>query len=465
MVAENLTGTAAARAKVTVEGPNGVGRRTLWTDSTGQFAFPGLAGGVYFLTAEKTGYAPAYFGQRGTAGRGSPIALDERSEFFASVRLRRLAAVSGRVVDENGAGIPGVTVHAYRQGPPVRAVAYGVSDDRGDYRIGGLKAGRYWIRTGTKQLEDGSGLLPTYYGNSVSASQAPLVTAELDGERRDLEIAPRSGRLSSLTVIVSGSVAGTVTLQNEVTRRSGGVGPGAPARFEELEPGAYTIRVEAQAESRRLSAYREVVLARESESVTVDLAASPTLELRCRAPGGRAAGEGAVSGFLRPAGEPEGAPMERVTCGQTVQVAPGEWDLALRVQLTHFVASATNVRPGEQTYRVRLAPAQTLAVEVVVRDAPASVEGKVVTRDGVAAMGAPVVLRAQGDLLIRMGGERRVEADEGGKFRFEGLPPGRYEVYSSFGAGGEEEGGVVPRQVVVVEEGEKKILEIRLQEG
>ncbi|MDX2150357.1 MAG: carboxypeptidase-like regulatory domain-containing protein [Bryobacteraceae bacterium] len=444
---------------MTVEGPNGVNRQSVFTDQSGQFHFPGLPAGLYFLKGEKTGYAPTPFGQRGNAPRGAPLVLEGNSEFFATLRLRRLGAVNGRVLDENGAGLPGITVYAYRQGPPLRIAAAGTSDDRGVYRIAGLRADRYLIRTGARTLEDGTGVLPTYYGDSIAASGARLLTVKLDADLSQIDIVPQAGRLSSLIVVVDSADEGTVTLRGEATKRSAGAGGGAVARFEELEPGSYTLHFEAG----KLSAFREVTLARENESVTLDPAPAPTLTVRCREPGGGTAPPGALSAFIRPLAEGETSQMQRIACGETIAVQPGEWELLLAAQLTHFVASVTNVRPGESSYRLRLLPSQQQNVEVLVSAKPASVSGEVKTSDGAPAIGVPVMLQAQGDLAARLGGERRIEADEKGRYQFLGLPPGRYEIYISYGS--EEEGASLPRkQVVVVEEGEKKILDIRLQE-
>jgi hypothetical protein len=101
------------------------------TSQSGQFVFATVPSGTYLLTAMRNAYFPAAYGQRLPAGRGAPISIGADSTHFAELRMRHKGALTGRVLDENGVGSPGVPVVAYRARLPLRTAGSSTSDDRG----------------------------------------------------------------------------------------------------------------------------------------------------------------------------------------------------------------------------------------------------------------------------------------------------------------------------------------------
>jgi hypothetical protein len=118
--------------------------------------------GLYFLIASREGYFPAAYGQRLPAGRGVPLSTSADSTLTTELRMRHKGALTGRVLDENGVGASGVPVVAYRAQLPLRTAGRAIADDRGVFRIAGLAPGKYWVRSGTHILEDGTGWIPTF---------------------------------------------------------------------------------------------------------------------------------------------------------------------------------------------------------------------------------------------------------------------------------------------------------------
>src|SRR5580658_6393340 len=104
----------------------------------GTFLINNVPVGQYLLVANRPGYFPAAYGQKRPEGQGTPIEVTRDSDLFSDLRMRRQGAITGRVLDENGIGIEGVSVAAYRDRLPLRAGGRSVSDDRGIYRIHGL---------------------------------------------------------------------------------------------------------------------------------------------------------------------------------------------------------------------------------------------------------------------------------------------------------------------------------------
>ena len=92
--------------------------------------------------------------------------------------MRHKGALTGRVLDENGVGTPGVPVVAYRARLPLRTAGSSTSDDRGVFRIGGLEPGRYWVRSGAHTLEDRTGWLPTFAPEEGEVRNARLFVSQ-----------------------------------------------------------------------------------------------------------------------------------------------------------------------------------------------------------------------------------------------------------------------------------------------
>jgi protocatechuate 3,4-dioxygenase beta subunit len=114
----------------------GVGTPVVLTDDDGRFTLT-IPAGATRLAASKTGY-----------GRSDmPVTAGGQT---VDIRLQRAAAVSGRVVDEVGEPIQGARVTAARNASPGSADAPAAgtfTDDRGEYRLAGLAAGRYVVAT------------------------------------------------------------------------------------------------------------------------------------------------------------------------------------------------------------------------------------------------------------------------------------------------------------------------------
>ena len=117
------------------DGPRGV-----LTDDEGRFEIP-IGDGLTTLIASKGGYAPASI-------EINRKTVTPRTEI--TIQLPRGAAVSGRLIRSVGDPVVGARMVARRvdadakAGDPANSVE-GFTDDRGEYRISGLMAGRYEV--------------------------------------------------------------------------------------------------------------------------------------------------------------------------------------------------------------------------------------------------------------------------------------------------------------------------------
>jgi hypothetical protein len=121
------------------------------TDVEGHFSFQ-LAPGIYRLWVERNGFARQVFGALSPAGEGTAITLARGQQSgLITLRMVPLGAIAGRVLDEDGEPIQSAGIQvlrfSYANGHrQLISVAGASSNDRGEYRVFGLRAGRYLLQ-------------------------------------------------------------------------------------------------------------------------------------------------------------------------------------------------------------------------------------------------------------------------------------------------------------------------------
>jgi protocatechuate 3,4-dioxygenase beta subunit len=156
-------GRPVRRARAYVSAPQlPEGRGTL-TDDNGLFELTELPAGRYTLTVSKTGFVTLSYGQRRPLQAGTPLQLDEGQQMEGiEFRLPRGSVIAGRVLDELGDAMPGVSVrvmrYQYAQGERQLVPAGGAqTDDQGAYRVWGLNPGEYYINAVAQNFNFGPG--------------------------------------------------------------------------------------------------------------------------------------------------------------------------------------------------------------------------------------------------------------------------------------------------------------------
>jgi hypothetical protein len=169
------------------------------------------------------------------------------------LKLTPVGSILGRVVDAGGSPLEGVSVEAIRGG---RAAQSGTTDDRGQYRIGGLAPGKYRVRAklsemplppeirtdGTKEIHYAA----TYHPGVIEerAARRIEVGPATDVPGIDISLVPTP------IVRAAGTVAGVpegtknVMLQVRKLDTSTGAQVKPDGSFEiwRLDPGKYTLR-------------------------------------------------------------------------------------------------------------------------------------------------------------------------------------------------------------------------------
>ncbi|HET9269209.1 MAG TPA: carboxypeptidase-like regulatory domain-containing protein [Vicinamibacterales bacterium] len=244
-VVEAGAGKPIPGARVAIFSNRGVRPEAVVADSQGRFFFANLPAGTYSMDAAMPGYQAAV----AASGRAIPLADGERVT-SARIRLVRLAVVSGTVRDQAGDPATGTEVVALRRGivngrPELVRSGQTRADDRGAYRIGGLRPGEYIVcacardvipfdgvllttiasqpaqlltlaARAIKQGADVAGLddtlrtyPPTFYPNSTTIAQAERVAVTAGEERSGIDVSVAAVRAARVSGAITGATGPT----------------------------------------------------------------------------------------------------------------------------------------------------------------------------------------------------------------------------------------------------------------
>ena len=186
------------------------------SDSEGHFSIQ-VPAGSYRLWVERPGFARQNYGARTSEGAGTAVTLAPGQQLRdLALKMVPLGAISGRVLDEEGDVIQGVSVQVLRYSfadgkKQLIPVSAGSSNDRGEYRIYSLPAGRYFLMAKppglplTHAMEKG-GLIPEaqeplaalYYPGVLDLTAASQIALPEGGEAADIDF--RIRRVRAVTV-------------------------------------------------------------------------------------------------------------------------------------------------------------------------------------------------------------------------------------------------------------------------
>ena len=446
VVLEWASGKPLSRTIVHLQPVPGGGSQTrpLQTRSgrSGQFQFVSVPDGLYLLETQREGFLPAAYGQRRPTSYGTPIAVTKDFALFAELRAHRMGALTGTVLDENSVGLPRVNVVAYRAQLPLRVAGRGVADDRGIYRISGLGLGKYWVRTVSHTLDDGTGLLPVFGPESREPRDALIHEVRFDNDTTDANIRPEPGALSSLSgAIVCDRAADspvTLTLSSEFSRQTtAGVCAGAYS-FGGLAPAMYEVFATYADGSG--SGFAERFIGQNTQMPMQIVSTDPVnIEVR------NAATRAPLRIPVKLTGRRDdlsGAEPAREVPLPSARLAAGYWEFTAAVGPAHYVTSIgsdyNDIRRTRRTTRafewfpVLLEPSRGGdRIRITVSERAAQLSG-VATNEGKRVPGLPVFLwPVKEDTRRMLGGPRQVLTDIEGRYRFTGLPPGEYRVLAT----------------------------------
>jgi carboxypeptidase family protein len=265
------TGRPLRRARITINAPElgSDSRRTTSTSVDGRFEFKDLPAARYRVSVTRGGYLPLDYGQRRPGEQGRPVHVaDAQVIEKIDFSLPRMGLITGRITDETGEPIEGVSVYSMRllyfEGRR-KLVPVGSSnvttDDVGEYRILRLPPGTYFVMASTKETwtvaENGRetvfGYMPTYFPGAAKSAEARRITLGIGQEAAgtDISLVPgRAPKVSGHAVDSQGRPFARVDLREEVRGlgfASFRGGPSAPVAADgtftiaDVPPGEYTV--------------------------------------------------------------------------------------------------------------------------------------------------------------------------------------------------------------------------------
>jgi uncharacterized protein (DUF2141 family) len=434
------------------------------TDSAGQFRLKDVPPGDYIVVADRTGYFRAE--DNPTRIRVAPKAA------IRGVALRMIigGSISGRIVDINNQGLGGARVTAQQPGYLTsgqrqlqdRSASFFTTDDRGDYRITGLRPGTYYVRA---SMDFWASDAAAYYpGTRDELAAAPIVVREAQDSIASFPLEVKLMPVFTISGVVTSGIAGVL---NEPVPRifvsQGGDGgtyydnradDRSNGRFEirNIFAGAYELYPEARDADGRLYTSRTSIDVVDKNIESLALPAVPIVDVRGRVllngevPGGRLQGQNnalnietvrGLSRFLiymsvNLGNATANPPLDRETGEFTIAgMPPGVYKLSVvgmppdayledlrqgNVSVYNEGFTVTD-RPGDPIQALLATPGAR--VEGIVRDA------KREPAPTVRVVLIPEASRRHDRVRFRF-----ISSDKDGKFVLRGIPPGNYKIFA-----------------------------------
>jgi protocatechuate 3,4-dioxygenase beta subunit len=174
-----------ATAQLTDE--RGVVRHRANTGLDGQFELAKVPAGTWTLSAVATGFASVDASVTRPTGAGIRVTVKDGDRIRQDIRLARISAIEGRVIDEFGDPAPGVVVQVAQKAPAVGLSRFltsaaigatGMTDDRGWFRAPGLFPGDYYLIAVPQPFEKSwmTGFAPTFFPGTTAADSATPIS-------------------------------------------------------------------------------------------------------------------------------------------------------------------------------------------------------------------------------------------------------------------------------------------------
>ena len=456
------------------------------TDEKGHFEFTDLAPGIYYVRATHTGMVL----KGGEQFNGVLVKLQAGEPQNLTLIMLPSGAITGRVLNEEGEPMQNVSVAALRYvymvtGRHLTEAKKATSDDKGEYRLFGLKPGSYLLLADTARpnFENGdvTGIAigtghpagaakkeqkvyaPTYYQNESSPDQAsPIVLKPGEETRADFNLVrvPAhhiSGKISGITAPKSDDKPEELRCFVMATRQGSRfpvaftlIGKDSSFDIGPVAPGKYTISATQQSSDHAVSGSKDVTVnAADVTGITIALDAGPRqITGVVRAESDTKIDYSKLFVVLVPA-DSEGS-SESAEFGDLFQSGSAtsevgkdgsfKLDISPSTKLYQLVLSArstgledwftSRVVAGGKDVLVsgfKITESEPRTLEVVVSDKGAAIEGTALNAEKKPFPNAEVIA-VPSDPKLRKHFEliQKTTADQEGRFKLRGVRPGEY---------------------------------------
>ena len=428
------------------------------SDHNGRFIFSKAKPGHFYLAGEAEGYLKNFLVQNGKGGSDFDLHAGVSRSF--RLVLWPEGTISGRIVDENGKPIAGIEVSAIRDdsslgrrfisqyqywgGPSDRA-----TDKNGEFTIGELKPGRYYVEAGIApwRKNDGTllkaGYIPAYYPGSSTLAAASVLCIGA-GEQRKVEFQLKPAP----TYSASGKIELPPNFKRDFEplwglRREDGqyYGQWTDEEFDHpsgiwdirnLPSGTYNLEIQTGIYDTDLVANKSFKITdTDVNDLVLPMRLRFSLRAKVRLPEGfHPSTPYSVLFKLEPDGTSEltedGQPVAKN--GEVVfnRLQPGRYRLYLFTDDPVYIQSARLAGQDALHDGLSLHGPSNDALDITLAIANSELDGVVDGDDGIPVPGAEVKLIAQGEDAPYV--FRSVVADAKGHFVVKGVPPGDYNL-------------------------------------
>jgi uncharacterized surface anchored protein len=443
----NQSGEVLARARVTLQPVGGAYREIRFeTGANGDFAFPNLEPGRYWLIATHNGYLRFSSPTPLTASAGQRIT-------GLQVKLTREGTLSGTIVDQDGEPVPTARVDLLNEKWDHLSSTQVRPD--GSFVIGDARAGNYYVSVhhmpqlpiGTRQISGPrEGYIDTYYPGVTNPAKAALIRVEAGAQIHDLNfriVKSTVSRVRGRVVDGNGAPVSEAILEliavNSGFNMSAFTSTDGSFEFSQLPPGDYVLTASNQGQTPstfRMGHERFTVGTNDIDGIVVHLNPTLTLSGSVTMEGG---GSLARSRIWLDSGEAQwlhGGNADVNADGTYLlqAVDPGVFLVQVSVRppgaYLKSVRWGGELQPGNVLDLTREAPgqntqdhaAQQKKLELMLSPHAAQLSGVVHDPKGAIAEGALITLRSAG---------RDIDTDRtdsSGEFTFRDLAPGGYQL-------------------------------------
>jgi len=434
------------------------------TESSGHFSIPEIEPGRYSIFVTRTGFTLAK--QSGPKKNATPSVLTLNAGQVMkdiSFTMAPQAVISGRVVDEDNEPVSyaGVSCMRYQYtsgNKTLRSSGSASTNDKGEFRLFGLSAGKCYISAMLRPNDFGGGheirketgneqsYVTTYYPSGVSPAAAIAVNVTAGAEVSGIDIR----LLRAKSVHISGTVTNLPKLASSVNvtlnPRDNDIWTGqrrtnvdARGRFiiRDLAPGAYTLTATDWQENEARTATTLVDISDSHiEGLQLALGTDPEISGKLVIEGAPAPATGNTApanvNLMQEEGLPFGNQGGSVKDdGGFVLKSIGAARYRLRVFNLPQGAYVKRVQMGEQEIRGGVIDfrsgvnARDMTITISLNGG--QVEGVVRDNDQPSANAAVVLI--PGDPALR-NAYASVVTDQNGHYIFRGVAPGKYKLYA-----------------------------------
>ncbi|HXB21589.1 MAG TPA: carboxypeptidase-like regulatory domain-containing protein [Candidatus Solibacter sp.] len=433
----------------------------VWTraDDTGRFLFKNVGPGTYRLSGDRQGF----FTENRKNATQALVDVSARDHLTnVLVRLLPFSVVAGRIVDEKNDPIQNVEMRLYawdyvRGRRLLGSKASAVTDDRGEYRISGVRPGSYfllanydfkkeWLRSMgdlSKSTRPDIAYLPQFFPGTTDFREAQQLTLKPGDEVfEDFAFSSRpavsvhgkvvnglSGRPAS-KAIVSASWANVPVGINPI---KGEADENGIFEIWGLAPGSYTLQTSFQDQGENYSGEEQVEVG-SAGVAEANIAGMPDFEIN-----GQVRIEGTQRPALRQVSVDFMAIGNRPFAIFRAAAAPPSFRLAGKLHLeTHYRVNAVNLEDDYYLKSILVAGKEMpqtdvvvggkqSEVEVILSPLGGHIEGIVLDFKNQPMRGSFVMLAP--DVAESDPGQiRQIRSDGNGKFILRGVPPGAYRL-------------------------------------